>query len=237
MPDSDVPALWGRRSRNRAVLDMVNNKIYLCGEGRTQLKPPPGTLELDLTLSPSGHVMLPITPLLGGVDSNSEAVNLLTSIPAVAQNEDERIGLANQALREEIAHRVQQAQSTSTGSRSSNEAPTGGADVAAITTPDPGRGAYRENHSARCHRCSRIFDPRRPGVGGGIFHRGRDETVSTCHDCLTIFADPNFRLRMLGPTKLPATSEAPAIAKAKTGGAPPKATPSSHAGPRDSAQR
>ncbi|CAK0838295.1 unnamed protein product, partial [Prorocentrum cordatum] len=50
VPDSDIPALWGKRSlkHNRAVVDMINNKLYLCGPGRVQFTPPPGTLTFNL---------------------------------------------------------------------------------------------------------------------------------------------------------------------------------------------
>ena len=40
---------------------MVNRRLYLCGEGSIRFTPPPGTMTLDLELSPSGHLMLPYT--------------------------------------------------------------------------------------------------------------------------------------------------------------------------------
>jgi len=63
IPNSDVPALWGHKSlaRNRAVIDTVNRKIYLCGEGNIKFTPPPGTLTCDMILSTSGHLLLPIS--------------------------------------------------------------------------------------------------------------------------------------------------------------------------------
>ena len=63
LPNSEVPALWGNRSlrRNRAVLDMVNNRLYLCGPGEIQFTPPPGTQVLALETSPSGHLLLPFS--------------------------------------------------------------------------------------------------------------------------------------------------------------------------------
>eukprot|EP00975_Prorocentrum_lima_P046267 9677783-Prorocentrum_lima.AAC.1 len=50
----DVPALLGHRSlkRHRAVVDVVNQKLYLYGPGQVQFTPPPGTSECALKLSP-----------------------------------------------------------------------------------------------------------------------------------------------------------------------------------------
>jgi len=63
IPNSDVPALWGHKSlaRNRAVIDTVNRKIHLCGNGDIRFTPPPGTLTCDMVLSSSGHLLLPIS--------------------------------------------------------------------------------------------------------------------------------------------------------------------------------
>ena len=60
---SEIPALWGHRSlaRNRAVLDTVNRRLHLCGEGEIRFVPPPGTLSVNLELSSSGHLLLPFT--------------------------------------------------------------------------------------------------------------------------------------------------------------------------------
>ena len=101
VPNSEIPALWVRRSlaRNRAMLGMVNNKLYLRGGERIQFVPPPGSLELDLQLSPSGHLMLPITLLT--ISSSMTPVNLLASIPFAEMSREERVALANQILREE----------------------------------------------------------------------------------------------------------------------------------------
>eukprot|EP00959_Pyramimonas_sp_CCMP1952_P313769 6567971-Pyramimonas_sp.AAC.1 len=58
VPDSDIPALWGERSlkRNRAVVDMIINKLHLRGPRRVQFTPPPGTLTFNLEDSRSGHL-------------------------------------------------------------------------------------------------------------------------------------------------------------------------------------
>ena len=63
LPDSNVPALWGHMSlrRHRAILDMVNQKLYLCGPGAVRFTPPPGSHEFPLIHSASGHLLLPIT--------------------------------------------------------------------------------------------------------------------------------------------------------------------------------
>ena len=67
VPDSDIPALWGKRSlkHNRAVVDMINSKLYLCGPGRVQFTPPPGTLTFNLEDSKSGHLLLPVSHFFG----------------------------------------------------------------------------------------------------------------------------------------------------------------------------
>lgn len=63
LPDSEVPALLGLRSlqARRAILDMINGRLYLCGPGRLQLTPPPGTIVLPLESSRSGHLLLPFS--------------------------------------------------------------------------------------------------------------------------------------------------------------------------------
>eukprot|EP00973_Karenia_brevis_P049552 6875819-Karenia_brevis.AAC.1 len=48
----------------RAMLDMVNNKLYLCGQGQIRFTPPPGTLTFNLVESKSGHVLLPFSEFL-----------------------------------------------------------------------------------------------------------------------------------------------------------------------------
>ena len=63
LPNSHVPALWGHRSlkRQRAVIDVVNQVLHLCGPGDIQFTPPPGSWSLKLTMSKSGHLLLPFT--------------------------------------------------------------------------------------------------------------------------------------------------------------------------------
>ena len=94
-PNSDTPALRGRKSlaRNRAIIDMVNSKINLCGEGCIQFRPPPGSLDLDLFLSTSGHLMLPITRQLENPEkvkwsaAAKTTMDLYTSAPQVQSNQ------------------------------------------------------------------------------------------------------------------------------------------------------
>eukprot|EP00973_Karenia_brevis_P037489 5171382-Karenia_brevis.AAC.1 len=61
LQDSDIPALLGLRSlkKSRAVLDMINNKLHLCGQGQVRFTPPPGTRTLCLVESEWGHLLLP----------------------------------------------------------------------------------------------------------------------------------------------------------------------------------
>ena len=61
--DSPIPALLGNRSLHnlRAILDMVNDRLYLCGEGDVQFTPPPGSHVFKLRPSRSGHLLLPFT--------------------------------------------------------------------------------------------------------------------------------------------------------------------------------
>ena len=63
VPNSEVPALLGRRSltNKRAVLDLVNNELHLCGPGPVALQLPLGSASYSLTVSRSGHLLLPFT--------------------------------------------------------------------------------------------------------------------------------------------------------------------------------
>ena len=63
VPQSGIPALWGRRSlaAHRAVIDIISNTIVLCGPGDWQGGPPPGSWVLPLKLSMSGHLFVPCT--------------------------------------------------------------------------------------------------------------------------------------------------------------------------------
>ena len=63
IPNCDLPALWGRESltKHRAVIDMIANHVVLCGSGDWRGGPPPGSWILPLHLSPSGHLLVPIT--------------------------------------------------------------------------------------------------------------------------------------------------------------------------------
>jgi len=63
VPNSDIPGLLGRRSltEKRAILDMVTNKLHLCGPGPVRIVLPPNSASLDLQVSKSGHLMLPVT--------------------------------------------------------------------------------------------------------------------------------------------------------------------------------
>ena len=45
----------------RSIVDCYNNKIYFIGPGDVKIDMPPGSTCYDLELSPSGHLMLPIT--------------------------------------------------------------------------------------------------------------------------------------------------------------------------------
>jgi len=63
VPNSDIPGLLGRRSltEKRAILDMIANKLHLCGPGPVRIVLPPNSASLDLQVSKSGHLMLPVT--------------------------------------------------------------------------------------------------------------------------------------------------------------------------------
>ena len=64
VPDSDLPPLLGLKSLRscNAVLDMHHQKLYVPGPGGLEIVQSPGTLVLDLELSPSGHLILPVHP-------------------------------------------------------------------------------------------------------------------------------------------------------------------------------
>ena len=60
---STVPALWGIKSMRyqRAVIDLVNNEIHLCGPGRVYVNTPHGTSTLKIESSVSGRPLVPCT--------------------------------------------------------------------------------------------------------------------------------------------------------------------------------
>ena len=60
---SPIPALLGLRSLRelRAVLDMINNRLILCGHGDIQFTPPPGSRVFQLRQSRSGQLLLPFS--------------------------------------------------------------------------------------------------------------------------------------------------------------------------------
>eukprot|EP00974_Lingulodinium_polyedra_P060530 5835685-Lingulodinium_polyedra.AAC.1 len=45
----------------RAVIDIVNRKLYLCGPGDIKVELPPGSQTFQLEQSPSGHLLLPVS--------------------------------------------------------------------------------------------------------------------------------------------------------------------------------
>ena len=63
VPDSDIPALYGQRSlrANRSIIDTINSRLYQLGPGEFKIICPRGTRIFDLTDSPSGHMLLPVT--------------------------------------------------------------------------------------------------------------------------------------------------------------------------------
>jgi hypothetical protein len=63
VPHSEIPALLGLKGlkKNRALIDCVNDRIYFLGEGEVLVRLPPGSQSHQLIMSPSGHLMLPIS--------------------------------------------------------------------------------------------------------------------------------------------------------------------------------
>ena len=62
--------------RNRALLSCYEQKLYFVGPGKVEIVLPPGSAELDLVMSESGHLLLPISEfarVAGRVSSNSDA--------------------------------------------------------------------------------------------------------------------------------------------------------------------
>ena len=61
--ESEFPGLLGFKTmrNNRAVLDMVNLQLHVCGPADINLTLPLGTKSLQLEISPSGHLVLPCT--------------------------------------------------------------------------------------------------------------------------------------------------------------------------------
>ena len=61
--ESELPGLLGLKTmrNNRAVLDMVDLQLHVCGPADINLTLPPGTKSFQLEISPSGHFVLPCT--------------------------------------------------------------------------------------------------------------------------------------------------------------------------------
>ncbi|CAK0788894.1 unnamed protein product, partial [Prorocentrum cordatum] len=109
-PNSDIPALRGQRGleQNRAVLGLIDCKLYLCGPGGAPFAPPPGALVSDPSTSRPGHLPLSVSHFLGGgkgawagekrgpatrhprgaKDSTGEGAKTQGIVPAAASSED-----------------------------------------------------------------------------------------------------------------------------------------------------
>jgi len=61
--DSDLPALWGLVSltSQRAVIDTIHNKLFLCGPGGFKIMLSPGSRMFQLEKAETGHLLLPCT--------------------------------------------------------------------------------------------------------------------------------------------------------------------------------
>ena len=59
--DSELPMLLGLQTlrQSRALLDMVNLRLYFLGPDGADIKAGPGSNEFQLEISPSGHLVLP----------------------------------------------------------------------------------------------------------------------------------------------------------------------------------
>ncbi len=80
--NSNLPGLLGLDSTiaNRGILDLVNGKMYFCGQGRFNLFDhlPPGTNSFKLERSASGHIVLPICEFVHP-DSSDPALSLMST--------------------------------------------------------------------------------------------------------------------------------------------------------------
>lgn len=79
--ESDLPALLGLASMNgRSILDMRNHVLHFLGPGDVTIELPPGSSSYQLTMSHSGHLMLPCSrfethpqrPVSGGLTLSTE---------------------------------------------------------------------------------------------------------------------------------------------------------------------
>ena len=66
IPNSSVPALLGMRSlaAKRAVVDVSAKTLTFPGPGQVQMILPPGSRTYNLEVTPTGHLLLPVTELL-----------------------------------------------------------------------------------------------------------------------------------------------------------------------------
>jgi hypothetical protein len=80
IPNSNVPALLGMKTLKkwRAMIDVVEKKLYLMGPGSVKVSCPPGSRVYDLQESPSGHLMLPVS-CFAEANANMERVDFVAS--------------------------------------------------------------------------------------------------------------------------------------------------------------
>ncbi|CAK0793269.1 unnamed protein product, partial [Prorocentrum cordatum] len=92
---STAPALWGIESmrRQRAVIDLVNNEIHLCGPGRVYINTPHGTSTLKIESSMSGHSLVPCTEF----DKYKKKVSFKAAPQYVTENQS--VTAANERVR------------------------------------------------------------------------------------------------------------------------------------------
>jgi hypothetical protein len=80
IPNSNVPALLGMKTLKkwRAMIDVVEKKLYLMGPGSVKVTCPPGSRVYDLQESPSGHLMLPVS-CFAEANANMERVDFVAN--------------------------------------------------------------------------------------------------------------------------------------------------------------
>ena len=75
--NSELPGLLGLNTMRklRVLLDLGNLRMHICGPGDVEIEKalPPGTDSYDLTIAPSGHLLLPCSQFAGSTQKNVNA--------------------------------------------------------------------------------------------------------------------------------------------------------------------
>ena len=98
--DSELPPLLGLKSLRRcqAILDTAQQKLILPGPGGVQMTYSPGTLVLPLEMSESGHLILPLHPVVEKgchPNANDRRLDFASSRVAAVETDEQALSAKN----------------------------------------------------------------------------------------------------------------------------------------------